>query len=101
MKKLLPELSHSYHLFYLLMVFVAGISLIFRVFPRGSPFKYECQKGSPWRYQTLIAPFNFAILRTDAEIILESDSSLANYTSYLTLYSLVETSKTKEFAASL
>jgi putative nucleotidyltransferase with HDIG domain len=101
MKKLLTQLNHSYHLFYLLMVFVAGISLIFLVFPGESRFKYEFQKGSPWRHETLIAPFNFAILKTDAEVKLESDSLLANYTPYFTLDTLVETAKTKEFTASL
>lgn len=101
MKKLLTQLNHSYHLFYLLMVFVAGVSLIFLVFPGESRFKYEFQKGSPWRHETLIAPFNFAILKTDAEIKHESDSLLANYTPYFTLDTLVETAKTKEFAASL
>jgi len=101
MKKLLTQLNHSYHLFYLLMVFVAGIGLIFLVFPGESRFKYEFQKGSPWRHETLIAPFNFAILKTDAEIKLENDSLLTTYLPYFTLDTLVETTKTKEFSAAL
>lgn len=101
MKKLLTQLNHSYHLFYLLMVFVAGIGLIFLVFPGESRFKYEFQKGSPWRHETLIAPFNFAILKTDAEIKAESDSILTTYTPYFALDTLVETTKIKEFSASL
>lgn len=101
MKKLLTHLNHSYHLFYLLMVFVIGISIIFLVFPGESRFKYEFQKGSPWRHETLIAPFNFAILKTDAELKIESDSILANYIPYFSLDTLVETTKVKEFAASI
>jgi len=101
MKKLLTQLNHSYHLFYLLMVFVAGIGLIFLVFPGESRFKYEFQKGSPWRHETLIAPFNFAILKTDAEIKLENDSLLTTYLPYFTLDTLVETIKVKEFSANL
>jgi putative nucleotidyltransferase with HDIG domain len=101
MKKLLTQLNQSYHLFYLLMVFVAGIGLIFLVFPGESRFKYEFQKGSPWRHETLIAPFNFAILKTDAEIKLENDSLLSTYIPYFTLDTLVEASKIKEFSASL
>jgi len=101
MKKLLTQLNHSYHLFYLLMVFVAGIGLIFLVFPGESRFKYEFQKGSPWRHETLIAPFNFAILKTDAEIKLENDSLLTTYIPYFTLDTLVEAAKVKDFAASL
>lgn len=101
MKKLLTHLNHSYHLFYLFMVFVIGISIIFLVFPGESRFKYEFQKGSPWRHETLIAPFNFAILKTDAELKIESDSILANYIPYFSLDTLVETNKVKEFDASL
>lgn len=101
MKKLLTHLNHSYHLFYLFMVFVIGISIIFLVFPGESRFKYEFQKGSPWRHETLIAPFNFAILKTDAELKIESDSILANYIPYFSLDTLVETTKIKEFTASI
>jgi putative nucleotidyltransferase with HDIG domain len=101
MKKLLTQLNRSYHLFYLLMVFVAEIGLIFFIFPGESRFKYEFQKGSPWRHETLIAPFNFAILKTDAEIKSENDSLLATYTPYFTLDTLVEASKVKDFSASL
>ncbi len=101
MKKLLTQLNHSYHLFYLLMVFVAGIGLIFLVFPGESRFKYEFQKGSPWRHETLIAPFNFAILKTDAEIKSENDSILNTYIPYFTLDTLIEAAKVKEFSASL
>ncbi|MBL7970511.1 MAG: hypothetical protein JNL03_03235, partial [Prolixibacteraceae bacterium] len=101
MKKLLTQLNKSYHLFYLALVFVAGIGLIFLVFPGESRFKYEFQKGSPWRHETLIAPFNFAILKTDAEIKHENDSLLHAYIPYFTLDTLTENTKTKEFAASL
>ena len=101
MKKLLTQLNKSYHLFYLALVFVAGIGLIFLVFPGESRFKYEFQKGSPWRHETLIAPFNFAILKTDAEVKHENDSLLHAYIPYFTLDTLTENTKTKEFAASL
>ncbi len=101
MKKLLTQLNHSYHLFYLLMVFVAGIGLIFLIFPGESRFKYEFQKGSPWRHETLIAPFNFAILKTDAELKSETDSLMASYTPYFTLDTLVAAGKVKDFSLSL
>ena len=83
------------------MVFIAGIGLIFLVFPGESRFKYEFQKGSPWRHETLIAPFNFAILKTDTEIKLENDSILTTYTPYFTLDTLVKNIKVKEFSDGL
>jgi len=101
MKKLLTQLNKSYHLFYLAMVFFAGIGLIFLVFPGESRFKYEFQKGSPWRHETLIAPFNFAILKTDAEQKIENDSTLKTYIPYFTLDTLIGTSKVGEFTIAL
>lgn len=101
MKKLLTQLNHSYHLFYLAMVFIAGIGLIFLVFPGESRFKYEFQKGSPWRHETLIAPFNFAILKSDADIKRENDSILSFYTPYFKIDTLAGTVKTSEFETSL
>ena len=101
MKKLLTRLIVSYHWFYLGMVLIAGIGLIFLIFPGESRFKYEFQKGSPWRHETLIAPFNFAILKTEAEIKTENDSILNQYNPYFTLDTLVETTKVKEFSLAL
>jgi putative nucleotidyltransferase with HDIG domain len=101
MKKLLTRLNNSYHLFYIVMVLIAGIGLIFLVFPGESRFKYEFQKGSPWRHETLIAPFNFAILKTDAEIKTETDSVLKTYNPYFTIDTLVAGSKIKEFSLAI
>jgi putative nucleotidyltransferase with HDIG domain len=85
----------------LALVFVVGIGLIFLVFPGESRFKYEFQKGSPWRHETLIAPFDFAILKTDIELKTENDSILDAYLPYFTLDTLVEIAKVKEFANTL
>lgn len=101
MKKLLTRLNKSYHLFYLASVIVAGIGLIFLVFPGESRFRFEFQKGSPWRHETLIAPFNFAILKTDAEIKIENDSTLKTYVPYFTLDTLIENSKVGVFTLEL
>lgn len=97
MKKLLTQLNYSYHFSYLVIVFLAGIGLIFLIFPGESRFKYEFQKGSPWQHETLIAPFNFAILKTDSEIKFETDSILETFTPYFALDSAVESAKVKEF----
>lgn len=101
MKKLLTRLNNSYHPFFILIVLVTGIGLIFLIFPGESRFKYEFQKGSPWRHETLIAPFNFAILKTEAEIKQENDSLLNTYKPYFTFDTLVGTTKIKEFSLAI
>ena len=39
--------------------------------PKGGKFKYEFQKGKPWQFENLYAPFDFSIQKTDAEIAKE------------------------------
>lgn len=101
MKKLLTRLIQSYHWFYLGLVLFAAIGLIFLIFPGESRFKYEFQKGSPWRHETLIAPFNFAILKSEAEIKLENDSLLSTYNPYFTFDTLIGSAKVQEFSLAL
>lgn len=101
MKKLLTLLNQSYHLVFLAVVFIAGIGLIFLVFPGESRFKYEFQKGSPWRHETLIAPFNFAILKTDAEVKAESDSIFSTFSPYFTIDTLVAAARVSDFDQAL
>jgi hypothetical protein len=101
MKKIFTSLVQSYHWFFLSMVFVIGIGLIFLIFPGESRFKYEFQKGSPWRHETLIAPFDFAIMKTEAEIKTENDSLLKRYRPYFTFDTLVGRSAIKEFSLAI
>lgn len=37
-------------------------------FPKSAVSQYEFQKGMPWRYETLNAPFDFPIHKTEAEL---------------------------------
>ena len=44
------------------------------LYPREGKFQYEYQKGRPWVYETLIAPIDFPILKTEEEILLEKEN---------------------------
>lgn len=50
--------------------------------PKGGKFKYEITKGKPWQYENLYAPFDFAILKTDDEIVKEKDQIIDNHIPY-------------------
>ena len=63
MKKLLTRLARYYHFFYITLVFSASVFILYLIIPGESRFKYEFQKNAPWRHETLIAPFDFAILK--------------------------------------
>lgn len=56
------------------VLYVLAIGFIVFFFPKGGKFKYEFQKGKPWQFETLYAPFDFSIKKTDAEIAEEKQS---------------------------
>ena len=62
---------------------MVAVGFIVFFFPKGGKFKYEFQKGKPWQFENLYAPFDFSIKKTDKEIADEkkqiSDNQLAYY----------------------
>ena len=52
-------------------LFLMSIVLLVLIFPREGKFKYEFQKGKPWKHKDLIASFDFAIIKPGNEIELE------------------------------
>jgi len=52
---------------------VVGLLILF-FFPHEGKFRYSFVEGRPWQYGLLIAPFDFPISKTDAEIKSEQDS---------------------------
>ena len=51
-------------------------------FPNEGKFKYEYHKGRPWMYETLVAPIDFPILKTEAELFAERDEAAAKVIPY-------------------
>ncbi|MBR4841243.1 MAG: HDIG domain-containing protein [Paludibacteraceae bacterium] len=55
---------------------IAGL-IIFLLYPSIGKFQYSFEKGKPWQYETLTAPFGFEIQKSNEEITREQDSLLA------------------------
>ena len=76
--------------------------LIVYLFPKGAKFKYEFQKGKPWQYATLYAPFDFSIIKSLAELQAEKqailDSQLHYYRADPTVYETVKNSFASQFS---
>lgn len=72
------NLSYIYRFF----LTIATIILIILLFPNVGNFKYEYQKGKPWMHETLLAPFDFSIQKTEKEIKDDRDSILAHFSPY-------------------
>nr|MBD3621733.1 hypothetical protein [Sunxiuqinia sp.] len=101
MKKLLTRLARYYHFFYIAFAFLATVFLLYLIIPGESRFKYEFQKNSPWRHETLVAPFNFAILKADEDVKLDQDSVRSKYIPYLKIDTLQRMVQTNNLAKSL
>jgi putative nucleotidyltransferase with HDIG domain len=78
-----------------------SIILITLLFPNIGNFKYEYQKGKPWKHETLIAPFDFSILKTESEIAHEKDSILSKFYPYYKIDTSVLTENTRKLNSDL
>ena len=59
--------------FYPLVILFAILVL---TMPRTAKFGYDYRKGSPWPYETLIAQFDFPILKTEEQILEERENAV-------------------------
>ncbi|MDO1511684.1 HDIG domain-containing protein [Maribacter confluentis] len=64
------------------ILYIVAIAFIVFFLPKGGKFKYEFQKGKPWQYDNLYAPFDFSIQKTDAEIAEETQAIERNQLPY-------------------
>ncbi len=73
------------------LFFIAGIAVIVSLFPRKGKFGYEFQKGRPWMHEVLVAPFDFPIYKSEAQIQAERDSLLMDFQPFFKLDTTVRT----------
>lgn len=83
MKKLLLYLQNHQTHHAGLVLFAISIALVVYMNPREVKFKYEFQKGKPWLYENLVAPFDFPVLKTDEELEKERKSIVESKTVFL------------------
>ena len=66
-------LTNQNNIYKALLLVVCSFLIVY-LFPKGGTFKYEFQKGKPWQYATLNAPFDFSILKSATELEMEKKS---------------------------
>lgn len=84
MNKFKDKFKKYTQIFYWIFVFVITATMLFLILPGEPKFKYEYQKGFPWRHENLVAPFDFAILKTALEIENEKAEQLKSVIPYFT-----------------
>ncbi len=73
MKNILIKIRDNHEQIFRVSLFLLTLALIVYAFPRQAKFKYEFTKGKPWMHETIIAPFDFSILKSIEEIESEKD----------------------------
>ncbi len=62
------------------LMMLASIILIVYTLPKQAKFGYEFEKGRIWNQRDLVSPYSFAILKTPAEIEVDTKAALATVT---------------------
>jgi len=81
----LEKLYKNQSLIYKYFLYAVSVFCIVFFFPKGGKFKYEFQKGKPWQYENLYAPFDFSVQKSTEEIGSERQKvteALFNYYRY-------------------
>ena len=73
MKNILIKIRDNHEQIFRVSLFLLTLALTVYAFPRQAKFKYEFTKGKPWMHETIIAPFDFSILKSVEEIESEKD----------------------------
>lgn len=82
MKKYFTSFTKNQSLIYKILLFVFATGLIMYLLPKGGQFKYNFQKGKPWQYENLYAPFSFTIKKSDVSIEEEKKMIIEDNTPY-------------------
>lgn len=82
MNTLFSKIQHNYYEILKVLTFILAIVIVLWVSPKESIFKYEFQIGKPWSHSDLIAPFDFAILKTSVQIDKEKEQILMDFIPY-------------------
>lgn len=78
----------------LILLFILLVYLM----PSSPKFNYDYKKGAPWMHETLIAQFDFPILKTDAQFLSELEAAGSTVVPYFRLDRSVATNSIKSLS---
>ncbi|GAB1857606.1 HDIG domain-containing protein [Flavobacteriaceae bacterium MHTCC 0001] len=99
MKDFINKLYRNHALIYKALLFICTSFLIVYLFPKSGKFKYGFEKGKPWQSEDLLAPFDFAIKKSDAEIEQEQQTIRNNSLLYFDLDESVAIKVSQDYKA--
>lgn len=85
MKSFLNKLFENHSFIYKVVLYLLSVFAIVYLFPKGGQFKFQFQKGKVWYYEDFVAPFDFAIQKSEEEIEEEKEVIIKNQMLFFTL----------------
>ena len=77
---------------------IITVAIIVLMMPRSSQNNFKIEKGRPWIYNDLKAPFDFPIYKSDEAVKAERDSLMKQYEPYYILNSEVVGKQLRQFS---
>ena len=97
MKHFFSFLSKNQSNIYRVFLFVICTFLVIYLLPKGGQFKYTFQKGKPWQYENLYAPFSFTIKKSEEDLTTERTTIRENAIPYFDYNGSVVTESFNQF----
>ena len=92
MKRIVSYIRHHLNEIGKGLLFFLTLILLLFIFPDNLKFKYEFQQGKPWMYNDLIAPFDFAVAKTEEQLKAEKNAALQKLIPYFEYDASVDSS---------
>lgn len=93
------SLINTWSSIFRILIYVIAVLIILYVLPKEGKFKYEYQKGSPWKHENLIAPFDFAIYKSVDQLEDEKNTIIADAMQYFNKDNKVQIDNMERFLA--
>lgn len=80
-----------------ILLFVISVVIIVVFLPAEGKFKYEYQKGKPWKHDNLVAPYSYSIKKSKEELDAETAAVRKDEKLYFRVDTVVVQDKINEF----
>ncbi|MCZ4319826.1 HDIG domain-containing protein [Aequorivita viscosa] len=97
MTNLFSLFAKNQSLIYKVFLFILSTLLVIYFLPKGGQFKYNFQKGKPWQYENLYAPFSFTIKKHEDTLKKEREQIRNNAVPYFEYNNEIEASVLENF----
>lgn len=97
MSNFVNKLYQNNTIIYKVILFLITTVAIVYLFPKGGQFKYDFNNGQLWKYDNLYAPFDFAIQKSEEEVLIEKTQIEANVKLYFSYNSSIVKDVTSQF----